>query len=364
MVETASTESFYSARPRIEIAGEIAQDLVDGVLSLAVHEDAQGLYRCEATFGNWGSGAQASGDVGYLYFNRQLLDFGASLKVTTGSSEAEGTIFDGRIMAIEGRFPAQSPPEILILAEDKFQDLRMGRKSRSFEDVTIEDLAGRIAREHGLAAETDAPGPIYRVLTQLNRSDLAFLRDCARRVDAEVWIEGDTLRMQARARRETDAVSLVFGERLREASICADLAQQRSALVLGGWNVTAKAAIEVRADATCLGAELGENQSAEAVLTASLGERVERLVREVSLDDTEAQALAEADYRRRARRFLTGHAICEGDARIRVGAKVTLGSLGALFDGDYYVAEATHLFDQKQGYLTRFAVERPGLGRA
>ena len=360
MVELATTNAFYPARPALSVDGRVDAALATGLLSLAVQEDTAGLYRCEATFGNWGTG---NGSVDFLYFDRQVLDFGKDFTVEMGDGEAQSRIFSGRIMALEGRFPSQSPPEILVLAEDRFQDLRMVRKTRSFESLGVADLVQRIAGEHGLRHEADVQGPTFAVLTQVNQSDLAFLREYARRVDAELWLEEDTLRVQARARRRAEQVRFTYGQRLREFSVCADLAQQRSALVVSGWDVSAKDGIEQRADAACLGSELGSDTGAQRVLEDSLGARVERVVHEVPLDNEEARALAEADYRRRARRFLSGQGLCEGDGRLRVGAQVQLDGLGPLFSGRYYVTEVSHLFDQRAGYQTRFRVERPGLGR-
>lgn len=360
MVELATTNAFYSARPSLRVDGQADPALDTGLLALAVHENTAGLYRCEATFGNWGTG---NGNVDFLYFDRRLLDFGKALSVDMGDSEAQARVFSGRIMALEGRFPSQSPPEILVLAEDRFQDLRMVRKTRSFEAISVADLVQRIAGDHGLRHQADVAGPTFAVLTQVNQSDLAFLRECARRVDAELWLEDDTLRVQGRAQRRGAEVRLGYGQRLREFAVCADLAQQRSALVVSGWDVSAKDGIEQRADATCLGSELNGDLSAQRLLEDGLGARVERVVHEVPLDDEEARALAESDYRRRARRFLSGQGLCEGDGRLRVGARVQLDGLGPLFSGRYYVTEVSHLFDQHAGYQTRFRVERPGLGR-
>lgn len=360
MGEAASTNVFYPARPALRIDGRSDLGLAAGLLSLAVHEDTAGLYRCEATFGNWGSG---NGSVNFLYFDRSVLDFGKSLAVEVGDGDARAQVFAGRITALEGRFPQQCPPEILVLAEDRFQDLRMVRKTRSFEDLGIADLVARVAGDHGLRHEVAVDGPTFALLTQVNQSDLAFLRECARRVDAELWLDGDILHLQARARRKTAEVRLVYGQRLREFAACADLAGQRSALVVSGWDVSAKDSIEQRADAACLGAELDGGVSGQRALEDSLGSRVERVVHEVPLDSSEARALAEGGYRHMARRFLTGHGLCEGDARLRVGTHLQLDGLGPLFSGRYYVTEVIHLFDQQLGYQTRFRVERPGLGR-
>ncbi len=360
MPETTAARAFFPARPAISVDGVRDPGLESGLLSLSVHESSDGLYRCESTFTNWGSG---NGSVGFLYFDRTLLDFGKTLRVEMGDADAAAQIFEGRITALEGRFPQQSPPELLVLAEDRMQDLRMVRKSRSFEQISFSDLVSQIAGEHGLQSQVAVSGPSFSLITQLNLSDLAFLRDCARRVDAELWLRDGTLHAATRGRRASgDPLTLTYGRRLREFAVNADLAGQRTALVTSGWDVAAKEGLEHRADNQALGSELLGTTGGGEILQQQFGERVERIVHEVPLDADEARAFAEAAYRQRARRFLCGHGRCEGDGRIRVGTQLRLEGLGPLFSGRYYVTEANHSYDVHHGYQTAFRVERAGIG--
>jgi uncharacterized protein len=82
------------------------------------------------------------------------------------------------------------------------------------------------------------------------------------------------------------------------------------------------------------------------------------------LSEPEARTMAEARYRQRARRFLRGSGMADGNAAIRVGTTLDLKGLGNLFDGKYYVTLVRHTFDLRDGYRTAFEVERPGIGGA
>src|SRR5438034_10952812 len=110
-----SSTGLQVARPMIRVAGKDLPGLAQGLLSLLIVENTSGLYRCEASFGNWGT---VSNSVGFLYFDRRTLDFGKSIQIRLG----QDTVFDGRIMALEGQFPEGRPPELNVLAEDRFQD--------------------------------------------------------------------------------------------------------------------------------------------------------------------------------------------------------------------------------------------------
>ena len=360
MGNRGSTSVFYAAHPTLKLDGRQEAGLSLGLLSLLVEETTAGLVRCEVSFGNWGS---TGGGVGYLYFDRQLLEFGRTLTVEAGDGDAAGQLFEGRITGLEANFPPPGlPPEIVVLAEDRFQDLRMTRRTRTFEQFSDEDVINEIAAQHSLRADVDVDGPTYPFLAQVNQSDLAFLRARARAIDAEVWVEDDTLHAQARSRRNTGDLALTYKEGLREFSVLADLACQRTRLTVSGWDVTTKEGVAYEASETAIQSELNGFTSGPAVLQSALGDRAEYIVHTAPFNVQEAQYQAEAHFRRMARRFVTGQAMAEGDARIRVGARVEMNQLGPLFDGAYYVTEVRHTFDMQNGYRTAFSVERAGLG--
>lgn len=344
------------ARPSLSIDGRDQPALEGGLLELAIRETAMGLYRCEALFNNWGG---AEGGAGFLYFDRRTLEFGKRFEVRVGDDR----LFEGRIMALQGEFPAGGSPRVRILAEDRLQDLRMTRRTRSFADASDSDVIHRIGRDHGLSVTADLSGPTHKILAQVNQSDLAFLRERARTIGAEVWIDGSTLHAALRASRRGSTVALVHGARLREFSALADLAGQCSKLAVGGWDVAAKEAIKGEAEAGILGGELGNDESGAAILGATIGERQQVFAHTTPFASGEAKSEAEARYRAAARRFVVGRGVAETDPAIRVGATVDLDGLGPLFSGKYYVSETVVLFDGRQGLRTEFTGERPGLGR-
>lgn len=361
MGDLGTTSAFYAARPTLSVDNRENTNLTDGLLTLLVEETNEGLYRCELTFGNWGT---ADGGVGYLYFDRSLLDFGKKIGIRIGDGDSAATVFEGRIMGIEANYMKRRPPEVAVLAEDRFQDLRMTRRTRTFEDVSDEDVVKDVASQHSLKPDIDIDGPArHKVIAQVNQSDLAFLRERARTIDAEVWVEGDTLHAQARSRRNREDVTLTFGQRLQEFSVLADLAGQCTSLIVSGWNVETKEGIEHEADESTVTSELNGDQSGSSILRTAIGERKEQLVHVLPMTDEEARHMAEAQYRMTCRRFTTGTATAEGDGRIRVGTYVELAGLGSLFNGKYYVVEVRHTFDGVNGYRTYFKGERPGVGQ-
>jgi len=344
-----------AARPTMVLAGQATTSLTDGLLSLTIAENTHGLYRCEAQFGNWGAKDNATG---FLYFDRQTLDFGKAFAVRVG----QDTLFDGRITGLEAIYPEGQPPRLTVLAEDRFQDLRMTRRTRTFTDVSDADVIRQVAGDYGLQPQVDLSGPTYKVLAQVNQSDLAFLRERARAVDAELWMHGRELHAMARARRNGGTLKLAYGKTLRQFSVLADLAGQRTSVAVSGWSVATKSAVHEEASDSAISGELRGDTSGVSLLGSALGTRKEALVHTVPFDGQAARAEAEAYFRGLARRFVVGHGLADTDSQLRVGNSVELQELGPMFSGTYYLAEVTHLFDGARGIRTEFVGERPGIG--
>lgn len=342
------------ARPSIEIDGARDATLTSSLMSMSIVESSAGLAHCELVLGNWGGPDHA----GFQHFDRRTLDFGKRLAIALG----DGHLFDGRLSAIGGVFPEGGPPQVKVDAEDRLQDLRMTRRTRSFAQATLADVLRQLANDHGLTPNLTLSGPRYPVLAQVNQSDLAFARDVARREDVQVWVDGTDLHALPRPQRRDASVSLAWAGSLREFSVAADLAHQRTGLAACGWDASAKRATRFVAEEATVSAELGGKPGGAATLQSAFGARVDTLAHGVPTDDAQAQALAETSFRYLARRFVVGRGVAQTQLALRVGAKVTIGGVGPLFEGDYTVTDTHIRFDQKLGLRTEFWCDRPAIG--
>jgi phage protein D len=350
-------DALQASRPTIKIAGTESSSLTGGLLRLRVREDVHGLANCELEFGNWGPNGDSSD---FLFFDRKLLDFGKELKVNLG----DAVLFAGKITGIEARYPQGNSPSIVVLAEDRFQDLRMTRRTRTFADISDSDVFSRIAGDHSLTPSVSVSGGSHKVLAQLNQSDLAFMRERARALDAELWMTDSTLSVKPRADRGGGTpLTLTYGKELREFRVLADLAGQATSLEVTGWDVSGKSALKEKADDSVVSGELAGGDSGPSLLHSAFGERKDSVANAVPQTSDEARARAEALLKRRARRFVVGHGTAETKPELRVGATVKLAGLGPLFEGSFYLASVAHVFDGAQGLRSELEVERPALGK-
>ena len=296
-------------------------------------------------------------DLGYL--DGRIIDFGSSIEVSIGLSENEQTIFRGLVSGLEVDLEEGREPHVVVFAEDELMKLRMSRHVRTFEDMSDADIAGDVAAELGLAADVAADGPTYDVVHQWNQSDLAFLRERASLINAEIWFADGTLHFQSRGHRSTPDITLVQGNHLISSQIRADLAHQRSTVAVSGYDADGRQAISEEAGVDAILAEVPGGRVGPALLDRALGERKSFLVRAAPLTTTEADEWARAAMLRRGRQFVTMTGTTRGTPNMSVGSRLTLERVGEPFEGPgYYVTRVCHSYDLSSGYRTEFGAER------
>lgn len=348
----------FSSAPVFEVDGLVKRALVRDVLRLESEETTAGLKTLTARFIAHGPVAGSPQEM-QLYLDGTVLDFGKRLAVSIGPESGARTIFRGFISGLEACFHEGREPEVVVFAEDQLMSLRMTRRSRTYENVTDAEIVQAIATEHGLAAETDADGPTYDLVQQWNMSDLAFLRERARLLQAEIWIQDETLYFQTREKRTGTALTLIYGNHLLDLQARADLAHQRTAVKISGYNASAHEKIDEEAGSNTIETEIVDGRTGPAILQRAFGERISYRVREVPITEGEARAWARAEMLRRARSFVTIVATTRGTPDMMVGSRVTLERVGQPFNGPgYYVTRVCHTYDLQHGHRTRFEAER------
>lgn len=351
-------ELFYNAKPVFTIDGEDISDMARDIIYLSVNETVAGMKSLEARFTAIGP-MLGSETEGLMYLDGRFIDFGKQLQVAIGPTSRQRFIFDGFISAIEIQFEETQEPEFCLKAEDKLMDLRMTRRSRTFEEQSDQQIAEELANEHGLQTDMNAQGPTFNQIQQCNMSDLAFLRERARLLQAEVWLENDILHFATRDNRQATSITLMRGTDLINVRIVADLAHQRTKIHVGGFDASNAQAIDESVGEEAILGEISGGRTGVSILQSAFGERLSKRVMEVPLDGAEATAWAEAEMRRRARRFVTVNAVARGMPDMIVGSILNLEQVGAPFDGDgYYVTKVAQVFSLAYGHRTHFECER------
>lgn len=350
---------FAGSAPVFDVGGRHVGELGRDVLRADVAEDTDGLRTFVGHF--HAVGPQSDGSTEQLqYLDGAVVGFGKTLTVTMGPPELQRQVFDGRVSAIEVSFAEGAHPYVSIYAEDVLMKLRMTRRSATWENLTDAGIARELGELHGLEVEADADGPTYPAVQQWNQSDLAFLRDRAALVNAEVWAQGTTLGFKSRTKRAATEITLVQGGALLEVQLRADLAHQRDTVTVSGFDNDRADVVESEATAVVLSREVTVGRTGLAILAPALGARRASWTRHAPVGLDQTKAWAEADLLRRARGFVRVEGVTDGTPDLTVATRLRLERVGSLFEGGgYYTTSVHHSFDLTVGYRTRFTAERP-----
>lgn len=356
-----SQSDIYIARPIIEVDDQI-NDMVQGLLkSMDLSESDQGMSSLELSFSNSAAMEGRGNDLAFEYSDNTLLSLGKSIRVWAGDNNEPVEIFKGTITAIEMQMDGTSEPKLMVLAEDALQKARMTRRTRLFEAASLDAVIRSVASDLGLQVDITGMDQDVDDQLQFNESDLAFLRRLTDRYDGDLQVVNDVLTVAPRSEIRRNEVTLEMNSQLQRVRIMADLAHQVSKITFAGWDVAAGEEIDVESDnsADC---GPGQGQTGAEFLTESLGERSEHLPHIAARDDAEAQALVNAGFSQRARKFVCADGVSEGNPNLRVGTHLTLAGVGPRFENTYFVTKVRHQYDLENGYKTSFHAECAYLG--
>lgn len=351
--------ALYAARPTVRINGS-EQERVTGLLQgmeMTEHED--GLSTLEMSFDNIATGRD--GSAGFGFEDESALKLGDAVTIYCGEESSPTEIFRGVVSALEAEFDDDRAPRLVALAEDTLQKARFKRRTKTYERQSLADIATTIANDLGLTPRITGFTQTIGTQVQLNESDLAFLRRLLARYDGDLQVVGDALHVSPRNDVRRSAVELALHSQLRRVTVLADLAHQVSEVTVTGWDAARGDRITGRSAGVARGP--GSGRRAADLLPNALGRRTHQIAHLVADTRDEAQALADASFDERQRRFVTANGTAEGNPTIRVGTHLRLTGLGARFSNTYYVTRCCHRFDLERGYETDFCAESAYLGR-
>lgn len=361
MAETpVSSASVYSAVPTVQVDGNLNGKVSAQLLGMKMCEHEAGMSDLELRFSNTGSFPGGIG--GPVFDDGAILKLGAALVVCAGPVGSPTEIFRGKITAMEGCFSLDGSTELLVLAEDALQSSRMTRHTKTWENATLSGIVSGIANALGLTPVTSGLDANIGTEQQLNESDLHFLRRLLARYDADLQVIGTQLHATPRSQGQRNALELIMNSQLREVRVLADTAHQVTAVTAAGWDFRQGQTISATSQASSLGP--GSGQTGKDWLPKVWGARSENLAQYAVINQADAQALANAEFAQRARRFVVARGVTEGNPAVRVGSYLKLSGLGPMFSNTYFTTAVVHRFNTKKGYATEFTAECAYLGNA
>lgn len=359
MPETPITSAaVYSAIPTVQVEGQLNDKVTAQLLAMKMCEQEAGMSSLELRFSNFGS--LAGGLADQVFEDGTILKLGANLTVYAGIVTSPTEIFRGKVTALELVYPSDGPPDLMVLAEDALQAARMKRRTKNWDKTSLSAILQEIAGGLSLTPVFSGLDATIGDELQFNESDLHFLRRLLARYDADLQVVGAELHATPRSQAQRNAIQLDMNSQLHEVRVLADLAHQVTQIAATGWDYQQGQTVSVTSSTTSLGPGVG--QTGASWQSQVFGARSEQLAHYATLNQTDAQALVDAEFAQRSRRFVVARGVGEGNPSLRVGSYLTLTGLGPRFSNTFYTTATVHRFDTNKGYATEFTAECAYLG--
>jgi phage protein D len=341
--------AFASARPVLKVDGRQRDDLQEALTAMVVNLPLSGSAHAELHLTNWGR-PQGATEPDYMFND---IGLGAGLEILMGS-DSPASLFQGEVTGIEERY-GEGAPGLALLLQDKLHRLARARHSRSYADQSPDDVVQAVAGDAGLQPDAGVSG-LIATWNQVNESDLAFLLRLLDRFDIALRLDGGRLRARPEE-PDPNPLPLDAQDSALRVRLVVDLNHQPARIKVQGYN--AAEATDVDHTAGSLSPPPPGTGGADTL--GNLGWSGDEIVPQpFPRSSAEAQAYAEAHFRREAKRFVHGDIVCQGEASLKSGREIELSGVSPRLAGTYRVVHCVHRFDGVSGYETHLTVHKAG----
>ena len=322
---------------KVEIEGRpIAQSESQSLGEIHVRQRLSAPAQCELVFFD----PQESFDNAYA------MTPGAQLRVLV----SEQLMFSGQITAIDYVYGPESGRELRVRAYDPLIHLRKRQPARAHVWSTLADLAREMVGDLGLRVEAVADSPKWKRVIQHRQSDLDLLVEIAERCGLSFAVSGSSLHIFS-PEGVGQPVPLSLGDSLFEARIETNSHHACRAVSAKGWDPWRAEAHSGQARRARTGREL--KAGATPIRPGDAGDRT--LAGLVVQDDSQAEALAQAELDLCAAREVTLWGVAEGDPRLRPGARVRIDGVADSLAGQYVLTSVNHTIDGQRGFISEIS---------
>jgi len=289
--------------------------------------------------------------------NNATADHSQPVEVKFGpAGGTKKSVFKGEVVGIEPQYNTAGESRIIIRAFNKMHRLTRGKKSKTYQDKSDQDVVSAICGLHGLSAQNGTtPKITHKHLYQHGQTDLEFVRVRAARLGFRVWVDDTKLYFDAPKTDQDSGIELgmskttdgkpfmkVFNARMSSAAVL-------KKVTVRGWDPKKKEEIvgEESAPASRLGSKKGSDAAGQ------FGDGATFTVDHPIYSVEEAKAIAKSKLAEANFSYITADAQCVGSADLKLGIVVTIKcnaeTAADRFNGKYLVAGCTHRYTHGSG---------------
>lgn len=294
---------------------------------------------------------------------------GGSRYVEEGSGGGKVLVFKGEVVGFDSHYKQGGESKLTVRGFNKMHRMLRGKKSKTWQDKSDQDIVSDIVGKHGLSAKTGStPKITHKHVYQHNQTDLEFIRTRAARLGFDVWCEGTTLNFDAPKLDKDSGLEFKLDKapdkKMRAFNVRISNAQCVKKVTVRAWDPEQKK--EIIGMASAKSSPLCSKNAASTL--SEFGEVATFTVDTPCFSVEEAKAIAEAKLGELSMSYITGDAEVTGHNGIKPGIvvklTVNLKVPGDRFNGKYLVRGCTHTYSHQKdgtgGYTTIIRVGRDG----
>lgn len=293
-------------------------------------------------------------DPHFSLFDSQRFKVGTKIGISFQGSADLVEVSSGEITALCLEQGAGGRHELVLSGFDVGHRLARGPKSRSFQQMTVADIAGQIADEYGMDTDIGATSEVLDHVLQSSETDYAFLRRLAAKVGFDFWITDTTMHLRPHPSAPGSPPTLIWGTNLTGFRARMSSSEHCEEVVVRGWDPVGRQAVIGRAAQGDpeTSAPVGAQMAAD---TRNGFGQVRRFAGQFPVaTQSEADALASSLLLRSAGEEIAVRGTAQGDPRLAAGARVEVGGVGERLSGEYVLTSVEHAYGGSSPYVTRF----------
>ncbi len=284
------------------------------------------------------------------------------IKATTVGSISPDPLIEGEVTALEASYEG-GWDRTIVRGYDKSHRLHRGRRTETYQNVKVSDVAQTVASRAGLDVGTiDDSGAVVDFVSQVNITDWEFLKARARELGFEVGVVDGKFFFRKPVDSSTgpdpgDADSqgpaqLVYGRDLVSFRPRVSSSAQVTQISVRSWDPDNKAVLVGSADPAASHAKLPDDP---ASLAQNFGSPEYVLSNRPLPSQTDADDTAKAVAEHVGSSFAEAEGVAIGNAKLRAGTAVSIAQVADTFVGKYTLTRTRHVFDD-DGYRTEFEI--------
>jgi len=268
-------------------------------------------------------------------------------------------VFNGEITTVEAEMGSSAGNaanlELTVTGHDRSHRMHQSTKTRTFRQMTVADVAKKMAMEHGLKLGklANLPGGPAEERHQVGETDWESLSRMVSDHGGELDVAAGALSIIDPSTPTPPAAELIYGETLQRFRPRVSSVGQAAEVTVPVWDPMTKR--------MTLGT--GTPKASTTVEDAS----VSRVVggTKIVLPTAHVSTTAEGKARAKAAATQLGHervqgtAVADGDPKLLAGANIKISGVGNRFGGTYRIVSAVHAYGSR-GYTAQLTLGAGG----